>query len=119
MAAAGEISESASPLIVSGALIIPYRYALGQVASRFYVELRDHQRLVAIRCEDCGKAYMPPVATCIDCFTVTTEWTEVGPAGVVRTYTVDPSWACPAHLRPDPIGRRGHRPSPSARWCES
>ncbi len=89
MSAGADGPGSAPPLIVSGALIIPYKYALGESASRFYVDLRDHRRLMAVRCSSCSRTYMPPVATCIDCFAANTEWIEVGPAGVVTTYTVD------------------------------
>lgn len=77
------------PVIVQGALIIPYRYALGQTASRFYIELRDHRRLMATQCHDCGKTYLPPVSTCLECATDDMEWREVGSSGVVTTYTVD------------------------------
>lgn len=81
-------ASGSSPLIVEGALIIPYSYALGTVASRFYTELRDHARLLATRCSACGKVYLPPVATCLHCFSLLTDWTRLAPRGIVTAYTV-------------------------------
>lgn len=88
MTSVTKAASGSSPIIVEGALIIPYRYALGTVASRFYTELRDHARLLATRCSTCGKVYMPPVATCLDCFSLLTDWTQLAPRGTVSAYTV-------------------------------
>jgi len=89
MTSVANAASGSSPLIVEGALIIPYSYALGTVASRFYTELRDHARLLATRCSTCGKVYMPPVATCLDCFSLLTDWTQLATSGTVTAYTVE------------------------------
>lgn len=65
-----------------------YQYALGQHAVRFFQELKDHGRLMGVRCPDCRRVYIPPRPVCGICFTPATEWTEVGQEGVLIGATV-------------------------------
>lgn len=61
--------------------VLPYRYAAGRTASRFFAELRDHKRFMATKCTSCGRAFVPPRPVCGECFVSLEEWVEVGPRG--------------------------------------
>lgn len=80
--------QNVEPIVLSGRVRIPYRYDLGKVASKFYIELRDRGKIMGLRCSSCNRTYVPPRATCGRCFSKLTEWVEVGLAGTLQTYTV-------------------------------
>ena len=65
-----------------------YRYALGAHASRFFQELKDHGRLVGIRCPECERVYIPPRPVCGICFEETSDWVPVSNEGVLVGATV-------------------------------
>jgi uncharacterized OB-fold protein len=65
-----------------------YRYALGAYASRFFQELKDHGRLVGIRCPECERVYIPPRPVCGICFAETSDWVPVSDEGVLVGATV-------------------------------
>ena len=68
--------------------VLPYRYAAGTAASRFFAELRDHKRIMAQRCTKCGKTWIPPRPLCGPCYEPLSDWVEVGPRGTLIGYTV-------------------------------
>ena len=47
---------------------IPYEYSAGETTSRFLVELRDNERIMATRCPECGQILLPPRSFCATCF---------------------------------------------------
>jgi len=65
-----------------------YRYAVGQYGARFFTELRDHARLMGVRCPECGRVYVPPRPVCGICYRELHEWVEVGPEGTIVGWTV-------------------------------
>lgn len=73
---------------IPGRWDIPYRYAAGATASRFFTELRDHGRLMATVCPSCDAVLLPPRSFCEKCFVRTSDWIEVGPQGTVDTFTI-------------------------------
>ena len=73
---------------IAGRWDIPYEYAAGVTATRFFQELKDHQRILGRRCPECRRVLLPPRAFCERCFVRTDEWVEVGPKGYVETFTV-------------------------------
>jgi len=73
---------------IPGRWDIPYEYAAGKTATRFFRELRDHQRILARRCPSCQRTLLPPRSFCERCFVSTDEWVEVGPEGKVESFTV-------------------------------
>jgi uncharacterized OB-fold protein len=75
------------PHVVEGRLVMPYRYFPGPVATRFFIELRDRQKIMGIKCPSCGTVYVPPEPICGKCFTQTDEWVEVSTEGELQTYT--------------------------------
>ena len=79
---------SEDPMVVKGRIVMPYTYFVGRTATRFYAELRDHKKIWGISCERCQVTYMPPRNTCPRCFSRIEGWKEVGPEGVLETWTV-------------------------------
>jgi hypothetical protein len=67
---------------------VPYTWSVGETGSRFFVELRDHRRILGRRCEGCRTVYVPPRKMCARCFQDTGAWVEVGPEGTLLTYTI-------------------------------
>ena len=67
---------------------ITYTHALGETASRFYVELRDHGKIYGKRDAKSGRVLVPPRAFSDQTLEPTTDWVEVGPGGVIEAFTI-------------------------------
>ncbi len=80
--------ETVEPLVYESRIKVPYAWSVGEVGSRFLIELRDHKRIYGIRCAKCNIVYLPPRKTCGRCFSNLNEWVEVGPKGTLTTYTL-------------------------------
>jgi len=72
---------------VSGRIAVPFDYSAGKTASRFLRELRDHQRIFGKRCPNCLKIWVPPQASCVECFVETFDWVELSPEGLLLSHT--------------------------------
>ena len=79
--------EGLEPVVVHQDLRVPYRYSMGAVPSKFFIEIRDHQKIMGIRCPSCDVVFIPPRSTCGRCFSQLHEWVEVGNQGTLETYT--------------------------------
>lgn len=82
------MTDHVGGVIVQGKVDLPFSYAAGRTASRFFVALRDHQKIMGKRCPQCGRVIVPAQLFCKECFVDTTEWVEVGPQGTLITFTV-------------------------------
>lgn len=67
---------------------ITYTHALGEVASWFFVQIRDNARFYGRRCAKSGRVLVPPRAFSDQTLEPTTEWVEVGPGGRIETFTI-------------------------------
>ena len=67
---------------------ITYNHALGETASWFYVQLRDHAKLYGKRDAKSGRVLVPPRAFSDQTLEPTTEWVEVGPGGRIEAFTM-------------------------------
>ena len=67
---------------------ITYTHALGETASWFYVQLRDHAKLYGKRDAKSGRVLVPPRAFSDQTLEPTTDWVEVGPGGKIETFTI-------------------------------
>ena len=67
---------------------IGYEHALGETASWFFVQIRDHAKLYGRRCPKSGRVLVPPRAFSDQTLEPTTEWVEVGPGGRIETFTI-------------------------------
>ena len=74
--------------IHSGEAEQPFHYAVGRHGSKFLQELKNHKRLVGIRCPNCTKVYVPPRQVCGPCFKEMHELVEVSPEGTLVAYTI-------------------------------
>ena len=74
-------------MIVAGRLQIPFRYAAGAAGSRFGSALRDGPRILAARCAVCGRVLCPPGPFCGQCGGAAGEGIEVGPGGLLVSWT--------------------------------
>ena len=81
-------TEAKDAVIVPGAIIMPYKYSVGSVGAKFFIELRDKKRILGIRCPQCNRVYVPPRSVCGTCFNKLDEWAEVASKGTLLTYTV-------------------------------
>ena len=82
------MAEKEFMVISSGEAKQPFNYAVGLHGSRFFQELRDNRRIMGIKCPGCGKVYVPPRRVCGGCFVEMKEFVEVGPKGVIGTFTI-------------------------------
>lgn len=72
----------------SGHLEYDFGWHMGPYWSRYLAELRDNQRFMATKCNNCGMVYIPPRAVCGRCYLPLNEWVEVGPEGNLKGFTV-------------------------------
>jgi uncharacterized OB-fold protein len=79
--------EGLEPVVVHQDLRVPYRYSMGGVPSKFFIEIRDNQKIMGIRCPSCDVVFIPPRSTCGRCFSQLQEWVEVSSQGTLETYT--------------------------------
>lgn len=75
-------------MVLPGKVDLPFSYSAGRTASRFFVELRDHQRIMGKKCPRCHRVIVPPQLLCNACFVETDQWVEVGTEGTLATFTV-------------------------------
>jgi hypothetical protein len=75
-------------MVLEGKVDLPFSYSAGRTASRFLIELRDQQRIMGKRCPRCNRVTVPAQLFCKECFTKTDDWVEVGPEGILITFTV-------------------------------
>jgi len=67
---------------------ITYRHALGETASYFFANIRDHKKIYGRRCGHTGRVLAPPRAFSDQSLKPTTEWVELGPDGVIEAFTM-------------------------------
>lgn len=75
-------------IIESGKAEQPFNYSVGMHGSKFFQETRDNKRLLGIRCPKCNTVYVPPRGVCGQCFVEMNDWVEVGPGGVIGSFTI-------------------------------
>lgn len=64
-----------------------YDVHLGATWGRFMKGLTE-QKILANRCPECSRVFVPPQAYCESCFVKTDEWLELPAEGVVEAFTV-------------------------------
>lgn len=72
----------------SSRIKVPYTWSVGEVGSRFLMELKDNKKIWATRCPSCDMVFVPPKKACTYCFSDIHEWVEVKDEGVLQTFTV-------------------------------
>jgi len=74
--------------IYRGRIKVPYSHTAGKYVKKFLVEIGKNDRIMGVKCPNCGKVYVPPKMICFECFKKMDEWVEVGKQGVVKGFTV-------------------------------
>ncbi len=75
--------------VVDGKLALPYQYFAGTVGSKFLIALRDKREILGVRCDTCGKVYVPPRQVCEKDFEdLGDKWVMLGNTGVVTNFTI-------------------------------
>jgi uncharacterized protein len=82
------MAENEHIIIESGDVVQPFAYSVGMHGSKFFTEIRDNQRFMGVRCPKCKKVYVPPRGVCGNCFVEMKDWVDVGPKGVIGTFTI-------------------------------
>jgi uncharacterized protein len=82
---ANEIKKE--PMFTQGYVMMPYKYSVGSLASKFFVELRDKKKLSAAKCPKCGFVNMPPRSVCPKCFSKIEELVDISGAGTLVSFT--------------------------------
>lgn len=82
------IDPATDLLVLPGNWNFDYRYFAGATASRFFAELRDHQRIMGRRCPGCRRLVVPARSYCDDCFEPMGEWEQVGTEGTIDAFTI-------------------------------
>ena len=67
---------------------ITYKHALGETASWFFTQLRDHQKIYGRRDPNSGRVLVPPRAFSDETLEPTKDWVEVGPEGKIECFTI-------------------------------
>jgi len=67
---------------------ITYRHALGETASWFFQQIRDHRKIFGRRDPQSGRVLVPPRAFSDATLEPTKEWVEVGPEGTIECFTI-------------------------------
>lgn len=75
--------------IEEGKLALPYQYFAGLTGSKFIISLRDKKKILGVKCNKCGKVFIPPRKTCERCFeNIGENWVELSDQGEVTNFTV-------------------------------
>jgi len=74
--------------ISSGEMSQPFNWSVGRYGSKFLTELRDHKKILGIKCPTCGRVYVPPRRVCGRCFVEMADWVELPPTGTLAAFTV-------------------------------
>lgn len=98
------MNEKIEPIQVPIPMDQAWRYASGEAMERFSAGLAE-RRIEALRCDGCGRRYLPPRPLCGNCRLRMTTWVPVQDTGTLEAWTV-------VH-QPILDGRTGdERPSP-------
>lgn len=71
-----------------GSMPVSHRYTAGVAGERFFRALRERGVFLATRCAECGVTYCPARAFCERCLAALHDEIEVGPGGVLESFTV-------------------------------
>jgi hypothetical protein len=74
-------------MFTEGYVMMPYKYSVGSLASKFFIDLRDKKKLGAAKCHKCGFVNMPPRSVCPKCFSKIEELVDISGAGTLVSFT--------------------------------
>jgi len=74
--------------MTSGEAEQPFEWSTGKYTAKFLSEIRDHKRILGVRCPKCQKVFVPPRKVCGECFVTMEELVELGNQGTIFCFTV-------------------------------
>lgn len=80
--------KEVEPLTLKGQISVPYTWWAGDTASKFFLALKDQQKILGTKCAKCGTVFVPPRKNCGHCFVDIDEWVEIADEGVIEAYTI-------------------------------
>jgi uncharacterized OB-fold protein len=81
--------EKRDCFVLEGKMALPNQYFAGRLGSRFIIALRDRKKIMGLKCDTCGKTFVPPREYCVTCWKkIADNWVEVGPEGELVNFTV-------------------------------
>jgi hypothetical protein len=80
--------DSNKLLAVAFSASMPYEWSIGEHGSLFFHGIRQFQKFVGIRCQACGKVYVPPRRLCGPCFKELHELVLLPDTGTITAFTV-------------------------------
>jgi len=80
--------EGLEPIVGHQDIKVPYRYSMGATTSKFFIEMRDHKKILGLKCPKCQVVFVPPRSICGRCFSAMEEWVQVSDIGTLQTFTV-------------------------------
>lgn len=84
-----QIENNENCFVVEGKMSLPNQYFAGKIGSRFIISLRDDKKILGMKCEKCGKVFIPPREYCEHCQTKLDEnWIELSSEGEITNFTV-------------------------------
>jgi len=72
----------------SGEQAQPFNWSVGRYGSKFLAELRDHKKILGIRCPSGKRVFVPPRRVCGRCFVEMSNFVELPPRGTLTAFTV-------------------------------
>ncbi len=76
------------PVIFEGYVIMPYKYSVGSMASKFFIKIRDSKVISGAKCPKCGFVNVPPRSVCPKCFAKVEDLIDLSGRGTLETFTV-------------------------------
>ena len=74
-------------MIREGAIRLPFCYAAGKSASRFFIALRERNVILGSRCSQCARVLAPARSFCPTCADADLEDRQIGPCGKLVAWT--------------------------------
>jgi len=74
--------------ISSGEQAQPFNWSVGRHGSKFLAALRDHKKILGIKCPSCQRVFVPPRRVCGRCFVEMSDFVELPPRGKLTAFTV-------------------------------
>ena len=76
------------PVLTEGFVIMPYKYSVGSLASKFFIQIRDSKKINGAKCPKCNIVIVPQRSVCLKCFGKIDELVELSGKGKLVTFTV-------------------------------
>lgn len=81
-----KVGKNTDIRVWKGDIQVYYLYTAGVAGEKFFQSLKEG-KLIASRCPDCGKRYIPPRIYCEECLSDVQDYFEVPKSGIVESWS--------------------------------